>query len=183
MSFVVNSPNHPVFEDEPDSSAIVGEDKLLVTSGSSIPGIPQHQANLGIDFSLNDRFELGADVVVRSGVYLRGDEANLLDRTDGYAILNLRGAWHVSDNVMLFARVENVFDEDYETFGLLGEPGEVFAGIRGPALSRRGSATWGLGRRPGQVVASGLLFSGRRSRCRGPRPYPDLATSPYQVPL
>ena len=89
----------PIFEDEPDSPAIAGEDKLLVTSGSSIPGIPQHQANLGIDFSLNDRFELGADVVVRSGVYLRGDEANLLDRTDGYAILNLRGAWHLSDNV------------------------------------------------------------------------------------
>ena len=130
--FVVNSPNHPVFEDEPDSPAIAGEDKLRVTSGSSIPGIPQHQANLGIDFSLNDRFELGADVVVRSGVYLRGDEANLLDRTDGYAILNLRGAWSISDNVMLFARVENVFDKDYETFGLLGEPGEVFEEFTDP---------------------------------------------------
>jgi outer membrane receptor protein involved in Fe transport len=130
--FVVNSPNHPVFEDEPDSSAIAGQDKLLVTSGSSIPGIPRHQANLGIDFSFNQRFEWGADVVVRSGVQLRGDEANLLDRTDGYAILNLRGAWHVSDNVMLFARVENVFDEDYETFGLLGEPGEIFEEFTDP---------------------------------------------------
>ena len=130
--FVVNSPNHPVFEDVPDSSAIAGQDKLLVTSGSSIPGIPRHQANLGIDFSFNEGFEWGADVVVRSGVYLRGDEANLLDRTEGYAILNLRGAWHVSDNVMLFARVENVFDEDYETFGLLGEPGEVFEEFADP---------------------------------------------------
>jgi len=116
-----------VFVDQPLSSAIVGADKLRVSSGSSIPGIPQHQVNLGVDFSLNDRFEWGADVVVRSGVYLRGDEANLLDRTDGYAILNLRGAWHVSDNLMLFARVENVFDQDYETFGVLGQPGEVFA--------------------------------------------------------
>jgi outer membrane receptor protein involved in Fe transport len=130
--FVVNSPNHPVFEHQPLSSAIVGEDKLLVSSGSSIPGIPRHQLNLGIDFSLHDRFEWGADVLVRSGVYLRGDEANLLDRTDGYAILNLRGAWHVSDNVMLFARVENVFDEDYATFGLLGDPGEVFAEFTDP---------------------------------------------------
>jgi outer membrane receptor protein involved in Fe transport len=130
--FVVNSPNHPVFEDQPDSPAIAGEEKLLVTSGSSIPGIPRHQGNLGIDFSFNDRLEWGADLVVRSGVHLRGDEANLLDRTDGYAILNLRGAWHVSDNVMLFARVENVLDEDYETFGLLGEPGEVFEEFADP---------------------------------------------------
>ena len=131
-AFVVNSPNHPIFDDEPDSPAIVGAEKLLVTSGSDIPGIPRHQANVGIDFSLNDRLEFGADVVVRSGVYLRGDEANLLDRTDGYAILNLRAAWHVSDNVMLFARVENVFDEDYETFGLLGEPSEVFEDFSNP---------------------------------------------------
>ena len=48
------------------------------------------------------------------------------------AILNLRGAWHVSDNLMLFARVENVFDEDYATFGLLGDPGEVFAEFTNP---------------------------------------------------
>ena len=79
-AFVVNSPHHPVFEDDPDSPAIAGEEKLLVTSGSRIPGIPEHQANLGIDFSLNDRFGLGADIVLRSGVYLRGDEANLLER-------------------------------------------------------------------------------------------------------
>jgi iron complex outermembrane recepter protein len=131
-AFVVNSPNHPIFADQPDSSAIAGEEKLRVASGADIPGIPRHQANLGIDLTLNDRLEFGADVVVRSGVYLRGDEANLLDRTDGYAILNLRAAWHVSDNVLLFARVENVLDEDYATFGLLGEPGEVFAGFTDP---------------------------------------------------
>ncbi len=131
--FVVNSPNHPVLEDEPDSSAIVGEEKLLVTSGSSIPGIPRHQANLGVDVSAwRDRLEFGADIVLRPGVHLRGDEANLLERTDGYAILNLRGAWHVNDNVMVFARVENVFDEDYETFGLLGEPDEVFEEFSDP---------------------------------------------------
>ena len=130
--FVVNSPNHPIFAEDPESPAIAGEDKLLVTSGSSIPGIPHHQANLGLDYSFSDRFELGADVVVRSGVYLRGDEANLLHRTDGYSILNLRAAWNLSDNVILFARVENVFDEKYETFGVLGEPGEVFAEFTDP---------------------------------------------------
>ena len=131
-AFVVSSPHHPVFADRPDSPAIVGEEKLLVAAGSDIPGIPRHQANLGIDLSLSDRVELGADVVARSGVYLRGDEANLLERTDGYAILNLRAAWHVSDSVLLVARIENVFDANYETFGLLGEPGEVFKEFTDP---------------------------------------------------
>jgi iron complex outermembrane recepter protein len=120
--FLANSPHHP--------RADAG--KLLVTSGSRIPGIPEHQANLGVDFALHDRFDVGADVVLRSGVYLRGDEANLLDQTDGYAILNLRAEWQLNDNVVLFARVENVFDQDYETFGVLGDPSEVFPNFDNP---------------------------------------------------
>jgi outer membrane receptor protein involved in Fe transport len=130
--FVINSPHHPIFASDPASAGIVGEQKLLVTAGSNIPGIPQHQANLGVDFALRDRFDVGADVVMRSGVYLRGDEANLLDKTDGYAIVNLRAEWQLNDNVVLFARIENVFDQGYETFGVLGDPREVFENFSDP---------------------------------------------------
>jgi hypothetical protein len=34
--------------------------------------------------------------------------------------------------VTLFARVENLLDAKYETFGLLGEPDEVFAEFEDP---------------------------------------------------
>ncbi len=125
-AFVISSPNHPVFAENPGASQIAGEEKLLVVSGSNVPGIPEHQANLGLDVAINQRMRLGADVIVRSGIYLRGDEANLLEKTDGYAILNLVGEYHIGDHVTLFAKIENVFDEQYETFGLLGEPDEVF---------------------------------------------------------
>jgi outer membrane receptor protein involved in Fe transport len=130
--FIINSPNHPVFDDDPDASPIVGEGKLLVTSGSTVPGIPEHQANLGLDFMFTEHFSIGADVVLRSGVYLRGDEANLIDKTDSYSILNLRGEYRIGDQVTVFARIENVFDEEYETFGLLGEPDEVFEDFEDP---------------------------------------------------
>ena len=130
--FTVNSPNHPVFEDDPGARQIVAEDKLLVSSGADIPGLPRHQADAGIDFAFNERLLVGADVVYRSGVYLRGDEVNLLDKTDDYAILNLRGEFGISDWLTLFVRVENIFDEEYETFGLLGEPDEVFEDFEDP---------------------------------------------------
>ena len=131
-SFIVNSPNHPVFEEDEDSPSIEGEDKLLVPSGSDIPGIPRHQANAGLDFSFNRGLLIGADVVYRSGVHLRGDEPNLLDRTDSFCVVNLRGEYRFNDHVMIFARIENVFDEEYETFGLLGEPDEVFEDFEDP---------------------------------------------------
>ncbi len=130
--FAVNSPNHPIFEDDPGAPQIIGEEKLLVSSGAEIPGIPRHQANAGVDFAFNDRLLVGADVVYRSGVYLRGDEVNLLAKTEDYAIVNLRGEFRISDWLTLFARIENLFDEEYETFGLLGEPQEVFPEFEDP---------------------------------------------------
>jgi len=131
-SFIINSPNHPIFEDDPGAARIVGDGKLLVASGDMVPGIPKHQANLGLELMFNDRFSVGADVVARSGVYLRGDEANLLEKTDSYTILNLRAQYRLGERVTLFARIENVFDEEYETFGLLGEPDEVFEDFDDP---------------------------------------------------
>jgi len=130
--FVVNSPNHPIFDDDPDSPVIVGDDKLLVRRGAKIPGIARHQANVGLDYAVNGRIRLGADLQYRSGVYLRGDEPNLLGKTDSFVVLNLRGELRLSDRLKLFARIENALDEDYETFGLLGEPDEVFEDFSDP---------------------------------------------------
>jgi iron complex outermembrane recepter protein len=41
--FIVNSPNHPLFEADDDDPGIVGDGKLLVRTGSTIPAIPEHQ--------------------------------------------------------------------------------------------------------------------------------------------
>ena len=41
-------------------------------------------------------------------------------------LVNFRARYAVNDAVEIFARVENLFDEEYETFGLLGEnPSEL----------------------------------------------------------
>jgi iron complex outermembrane recepter protein len=136
--FTVNSPNHPLFGDdagEVDGAArIAGPDKLRVRSGDQIPGIARHQANLILDMRLAARWRLGADVNFRSGVYLRGDEINVLGRTQPYAVVNLRGEFRASDRFTVFARVENLFDTGYETFGLLGEPEEIFQTFEEPAF-------------------------------------------------
>jgi iron complex outermembrane recepter protein len=130
--FTANSPNHPAFEDDPTAPEIVGDGKLLVSKGSEIPGLPRHLLNAGLDFHLTDRLSIGADASYRSGVHLRGDEANLLDRTGGYVVAGLRGEYRIRNSVRLFARIENLFDTDYESFGLLGEPVEVFPDFQDP---------------------------------------------------
>lgn len=134
--FIVNSPNHPLFGDDADevdgAQFIAGDDKLQVTSGRRIPGISRHQANLLLDWQPGASLRLGADLNYRSGVYLRGDEINVLGRTGSFVTVNLHGEYRFSEVLSAFARIENLFDTRYETFGLLGEPDEVFAQFEDP---------------------------------------------------
>jgi outer membrane receptor protein involved in Fe transport len=110
----VASPNHPDEED--------GE--IQVDAGSRIPGVPLHNLKAHLTASLR-KLTVGANLVATSSQYLRGDEANLMDPIDGFAVVNLTGAYAFARNVSVTARVTNVFDSQHATFGLLGDPEEV----------------------------------------------------------
>ncbi|MDZ7737251.1 MAG: TonB-dependent receptor [Gammaproteobacteria bacterium] len=113
--FTAASANHPRADD--------GE--IQVRAGDDIPGIPDHTFKFGGDYAVTSRLSVGGDLLYKSGVHLRGDEANLLGKLDGYTTVNIRGSYQVNDRFSIFARVNNLFDEEYESFGLLGEPDEV----------------------------------------------------------
>ena len=111
------SPNHPFASDEGD---------IAVSKGARIPGLPKHALKLGADYALNEKLSIGFDLRYNSNQVLRGDESNQVDKLDGYAVVNLRGRYRLNDKVAFFARIDNLFDTDYENFGLLGEePSEV----------------------------------------------------------
>ncbi len=114
----VASPNHPLAAD--------GE--IRVEPGDAIPGIPRHNLKAGLIANVGDAGELGLDLMSTSSRYFRGDEANLLAPVPGFTLLNAMGSYRVGETVTLYATVTNLLDAEYETFGVLGEPGEVFAG-------------------------------------------------------
>lgn len=115
--FKVLSPNHEFADDE-------GE--IQVSSGDNIPGIPENQFRLVTNYQVDAHLSLGMDIIANSEQRLRGDESNQLDTVDGYEMVNLRARYRFNDNFEIFAVVNNLFNEEFETFGLLGEePGEV----------------------------------------------------------
>jgi outer membrane receptor protein involved in Fe transport len=119
--FMVLSPNHP---------AANAKGEVPVRAGTRMPGIPQHQIKLGADYRLDSGLALGAELLANGDQRLRGDESNRLAPVDGYAVVNLRGAYPVNPHLEVFARVTNLFDTDYENYGLLGEdPSEVIPGL------------------------------------------------------
>ena len=57
---------------------------------------------------------------------MRGDESNQLDEVSGYATVGMRARYSINEKLEVFAKVDNLLDRDYESFGLLGEePGEL----------------------------------------------------------
>ena len=110
----LSSPNHPDEED--------GE--IEVEEGSRIPGVPQHNLKLSL-FGTIGRLSIGGNLLTASNQYLRGDEANLLPAVDGFSIVNVSASYAITRNVGLTARLTNLFDSEYSTFGLLGEADEV----------------------------------------------------------
>ncbi len=96
-----------------------------VRKGDDVPGIPDHLLKAAVDYALTDRISVGLDMIAVSESHLRGDESNQLDEVSGYAVFNARANYR-SDRIEAFVLVENLFDKDYENFGLVGEePDEV----------------------------------------------------------
>lgn len=129
----------------PDNPAANEDGDIAVERGDRIPGIPAHTVKAGADVAVTDAFTVGAELVAASGRYLRGDEANLQPKTDGFTVLNASASYRLG-KVELFARLENVFDTDYETFGIFGEADEL--GFEDPRfLSPGAPRTWFVGAR------------------------------------
>jgi iron complex outermembrane recepter protein len=103
--------------------AVDGE--IFVERGDELPLIPRQLLKAGARFAATSELTFGADVFASGGQYLRGDEGNLLDRIDGYAVLNLRAEYAVNATMRIFASIDNVLDGEYETFGVFGEADEV----------------------------------------------------------
>jgi outer membrane receptor protein involved in Fe transport len=114
------------FEDSVNHPEADADGQIFVPRGAKIPGLPKNVFKVGADIAIAPSVTVGGDVLYNSAQYLRGDEANLLAPLGGYALLNLRAVWHINTHVKVFARIENVLDRKYDTFGILGNPTPVF---------------------------------------------------------
>jgi outer membrane receptor protein involved in Fe transport len=112
---------------ESNSSAGIGcpnPDEILVTPGNQIPGIPEHQLKLSGDYRVTDAWSIGATLLAFSEQYVHGNENNLHDtdgKVDGYQVLNLTTRYQIGKQWQVFARIDNVLDEEYSTAGILAE--------------------------------------------------------------
>ena len=127
-AITLSSPNNPAAD---------ANGNIRVTPGDHLPGIPQHRLKVNADYAVTDDWTLGANLIVASDQYFFGDQSNQNPKLGGYYVVNLHSSYHVTDNVEIFALVQNLFDNKYSTFGIYGDVTKTsLPGVANPSDSR-----------------------------------------------
>ena len=139
----VNSSNYQLLDatGTPRIDPVSGDPVMGITvkPGDNIPGIPKHQLKFRGEWKALPTWRIGATAVFFSDQYARGNENNQHQadgvnyvgsgKVGGYGVLNLDTRYTLPNTGwQLFAKVNNVFDRDYYTGGLLGANGFDAAG-------------------------------------------------------
>lgn len=96
--------------------------------GNRLPLRPKDSANVSIDWRSPWRVSLGASLLIAGDSF--DDQANKV-RLDGYALVGLRAAVPLGDQLEIYGRVENLLDTRYTTvarYGTLGRNAHI--GVR-----------------------------------------------------
>ena len=127
----------------------MGERNVVIRPGTPIAGLPRHQLKLSADWQPAAGWSLGADGQLLGSRGVAGNEDGLLAdgadtahrlRLPAYAVVNLRTAWKPADwpGLELFARVSNLLDRRYASFGALAatsfDAQGAFTGVARDAL-------------------------------------------------
>jgi iron complex outermembrane receptor protein len=100
---------------------------VQVNIGDELPLIPKSRVKLGADVMVLPHWSVGGTVNYIGPSFYRGDEDNLNSELPGYTVASLRTSYQITKNVMVFANIQNLFDRQYSTFGILGDPTGVGA--------------------------------------------------------
>jgi iron complex outermembrane recepter protein len=94
---------------------------IQVEPGDNLPGIPNNKFKIGFDYFVFPKWKIGADLVYRSSQHYFGDEINALPPMSGFATLNLRTSYQVSDHFQIYGLINNALGYRGATYGALYE--------------------------------------------------------------
>jgi iron complex outermembrane recepter protein len=92
---------------------------IPITNGTPIAGIPKNTLKVGVDYSVTDKWKVGADMVAASGQVIFGNENGALPQVPGYAVFGVHTSYQVGKQLQIYGLIQNIFDQRYYTAGAL----------------------------------------------------------------
>lgn len=107
-----------------------GERDVGVKPGDRIAGLPAHTLKLNADWRATPKLIIGANLMASSSLVTQGNEDGLVGaQTDatistkanvkGYTLFNLHANYEAQKGLDYFARINNVFNRRFETYGMM----------------------------------------------------------------
>jgi outer membrane receptor protein involved in Fe transport len=103
-----------------------GERDIIVTPGTRIAGLPEHTFRIFSDWRSSEKLTVGGSVLFTSKIVTQGNEDGGIGEdgrgdagVKGYALFNLHANYAADKGLDYFARINNVFDTRYETYGMM----------------------------------------------------------------
>jgi outer membrane receptor protein involved in Fe transport len=107
-----------------------GERDISVTPGTKIAGLPEHTLKLNIDWRATPKMVIGGTAITTSSLVTQGNEDGYIGadntnkiqanaKVNGYTLLHLHANYEVNKGLDYFARVNNVFDTRFESYGMM----------------------------------------------------------------
>ena len=116
-----------------DGELFTGARNVQVARGTRLAGLPRHSGKLSLDWRANAQLDFGIDLQGASSLGTQGNEDGLIEdpeegeapergdwRVRGHVLVGLRASYRPAPGWELYARVSNLFDRRYETFGAIG---------------------------------------------------------------
>jgi len=134
-----------------ETGLLFGERSIQARPGMRIPGIPENVFRLGVDWIPKDDLKIGFIFIATSDLVTQGNEDGQIGGADdviardasidGYQLINVNMRYEQSSSLTIFARVTNLLDEKFETYGAMAESvfnqnGSFVDEDQGPTVNR-----------------------------------------------
>jgi iron complex outermembrane receptor protein len=105
---------------------------IYVVPGDQIPMIPRQRGKIGLDWDLDAKTRLGADVLITGPQYYAGDASNQQLMLPSFWTLNVNGAYKITDKIEVFANAFNLLNRRYYTYGTFFDTSQLFQAFTNP---------------------------------------------------
>ncbi|WP_255587005.1 TonB-dependent receptor plug domain-containing protein [Hephaestia mangrovi] len=96
--------------------------------GNDLARRPRNSISVSADYRFPFGLSVGGTILAVSDSY---DDAGNVTRLDGYAVAGIRAEMPVTHNVSIYGRIDNLFDEKYQTVAGYGSYGRAaYGGVR-----------------------------------------------------
>lgn len=113
-----------------DGTLFGGERDISITPGTKIAGLPEHTLKLNADWRATPKMVIGGTAIATSSIgtqgnedgYIGADNTNKIQantKVNGYALLHLHANYEARKGLDYFARINNVFDTRFESYGMM----------------------------------------------------------------